>query len=520
MNSFDSEYRSWCRVCSTESNTMIDIFAQSNGVVLLADMIFGCTQLIVQPHDKKPSKICCKCNENLQSSHELCSLAKESDLKFGQLVSLRQAVQTPQNDEINDSTFSEVELGETKIKEEPDTDCIEVDNFLSSENAQPVKREVVNWGECKLSNEVNAFDSEYLRWCRICAKKTYRWMADIFDTQKRGMSIAEMIFYCTQLEVDPNDKRPSKICWDCCGNLSVSYDFRHMALDSEEKFQKLVAKQEMPLKTEAESEASEVYSNDDLETEWHNDNSDIEIDAGNAFKEEQSNEETEGTSGSIVSNPETKNQQAKPLPLKTKIEEPFIESVFLDTADAQVEWSPEISTENQSQEIIRIEYSKQTSKTQIKRCECYKCKLRLTNLNGLREHMKMHIDATPNKCKVCQMYYSTKRFDRHLCKGKNIQCEYCTKVFNSTIKLLKHLESHKDQLLMNHCPKTHCASKQFPMKSLFEWHLEMHSRMLPHFQCTMCDNRFTSRSCLLKHFRKHENGECKFLKKNLLFASF
>lgn len=140
--------------------------------------------------------------------------------------------------------------------------------------------------------------------------------------------------------------------------------------------------------------------------------------------------------------------------------------------------------------------------------ECYKCHQSLKSSAALRKHMKQHNDGTPHECKVCGMFLSTVQFDQHLCRGSEIQCEYCLEKFVATNSILFHLdECHKNQQNLRKC--TGC-SKLYPMKALLEWHLVQHNDMEKPWTCHICQRGFRAKYLLQKHRYTHNSARRKF----------
>lgn len=125
--------------------------------------------------------------------------------------------------------------------------------------------------------------------------------------------------------------------------------------------------------------------------------------------------------------------------------------------------------------------------------------------------MKEHNVATPNECRLCGMFFSASRFNKHLCKGKSVQCEHCaSESFNTTSSLLQHLELHKNECLMKRCDK--CPSL-FSTNWELECHSQTHQVISTRHVCKICGASYKTSSGLLYHKVSHTNGnvECVFL---------
>lgn len=318
--------------------------------------------------------------------------------------------------------------------------------------------------------------SEFSKYCRICAEAPCA-LSSLFETHKKGIQLAEMISCCTQLKIASNDNRPPNICKKCIKNLSISYEFRQLAQESEEKFRQMVLSQEKEFKMESDDSMG----------------GDIE------FKEELF---------SFEDNTFTEHDQSESDDFKrlTAFIDPTAICVNQPKTDLKIEHAKPIkSSKRQSNKKVR---KKKSTKKKSKWCfaskfECHKCKTELSTPSDLRSHLKEHVDATPNECNVCQMFFSNKNFERHLCKGKIIQCEYCSKEFTSMEQLTRHLENdHKNHLIMSKCGQPKCK-KRFAMKLLLEWHVQLHSNRFMSFVCAICQSGFSRLSSYEAHMLLH-----------------
>lgn len=325
--------------------------------------------------------------------------------------------------------------------------------------------------------------------CRICAKES-KVMLSLFDVREKKISLAEMIADCTQLTITPNDNRPQNICRKCIQNLTTSHEFCQLAKESEEKFRQMLESQEQALKAESEESDSSVFA---VKTE------NIQL------KEEKCDDSDDNIPDGNEMATDEEDDPSKPL------------TVFVNPADIvenQSEVERKIKKVKSNKSSISRKKKKpakrsSSSRGQIMRYgtnwECFKCKVKPSSLGNLRLHLQKHREATPNECTVCGYFFSTPNFNEHLCRGQSVQCQYCPnpELFDSTIKLLKHLENdHSNQIAVNKCDQFLC-NKRLPMKTLYDWHLALHNRRFMSFVCSICGSGYSRLTSYKMHMQSH-----------------
>lgn len=138
-----------------------------------------------------------------------------------------------------------------------------------------------------------------------------------------------------------------------------------------------------------------------------------------------------------------------------------------------------------AKQIRKKQKSSKSAKQQVSRekisiaveYECYLCKRKYKNLKFMRKHMRNHMNdgsITSHLCPICRTEQDRTNMNTHLCSGKNdVQCEYCSKGFKSTNKLLKHLDKvHRTNRRFYRCDK---CPMLFPMIWLKDCHQNTHA---------------------------------------------
>lgn len=300
-------------------------------------------------------------------------------------------------------------------------------------------------------------------YCRICVE-VKNATVNLFERQTNCITMAEMVFCAIEYPIRKSDNLPSNICIECVDKLKTAYEFHNLVKASEEKFKRIISLEESAQVTE-NLPKSTTESVENIETRTESKSNQLECkQAEVSIPAERSSKKR-----CLIRKKQQKVNLPSCKPLQTKPKQIIERKTF----------------------------------------ECYKCKETFdVELHSLRIHMNKHKIATPNKCTICDMHFSAKNFDRHLCKGKIVQCEYCTESFRSTVSLLQHLDTHKDEIVLNLCNGT-CCSKKFKMKSLLEWHSRHQHRVRP-FTCNICKAKFNSKMYVHQHKENIHGNKCKY----------
>lgn len=308
--------------------------------------------------------------------------------------------------------------------------------------------------------------------CRVCAKNEPK-MENIFIPQTNGSTFAEMLAVCTQKPIPGRDDRPKNICETCIPCLESAFDFHNQIKSSEELFKQMIWKNQ--LEAEASSEGSVSLDNIDVIELYTKTEPpvDIPLDSNNENENqnEQSNEMNE--TGEVVA--------VAGIPT----------SIPINAATKTTSKSKRTKTR------------KITNRTY----ECYMCRWQTKSYKKLRTHNGQHNSETPHKCDICSMWFSDTNFLRHLCKGKSVQCEYCTEVFETTLSLRKHLNCHEKNFNLHKCTECH---KTFPMSYFIECHKHLHTDLEKPYSCPVCNAKFRYNFAMKKHLQSHSDERRKW----------
>lgn len=301
--------------------------------------------------------------------------------------------------------------------------------------------------------------------CRVCGKNSKK-MISLFGIRKKGLTLADMLSICTQSSVHQTDRLPANVCNQCLANLEIAFDFHKQVKASEKQFQQILSLDEPII----EIPSSEY-------------NAPLEIDSG-------INEKCE--------------------PKLELVEEP---GIFITCDVASVLNREPSSVVNNVATVtpeLRAHRQEMRERRMHRLFECFMCKAKLKSFVDMRQHLKQHNEATPFSCKVCSMHFSAEQYERHLCHGESVQCDYCTESFRTTTSLLEHLESHTGHHKLFKCQD---CSKIFPMVFLLDCHRARQHRVIERpYTCRICMRTFRLANSLTKHRATHSDERREWIK--------
>lgn len=146
----------------------------------------------------------------------------------------------------------------------------------------------------------------------------------------------------------------------------------------------------------------------------------------------------------------------------------------------------------------------------------------ITALHKRTEYLKEFEPSTVRRteeCTVCEMKLTTEELYLHMCQQQDIsdiiRCEYCSKSYNSTIKLLNHLRvSHNENpdKTFYHCDN---CPKIFEMAQLLGIHEKTHPDVKPEILCEKCFHKFFTQFEYDKHMRTQHPAADSLLDKHM-----
>lgn len=139
--------------------------------------------------------------------------------------------------------------------------------------------------------------------------------------------------------------------------------------------------------------------------------------------------------------------------------------------------------------------------------ECYLCRMDFWKQSEVKFHLKLHVAARDKKCDICNEPLTSNELTSHLCGTEtSIKCEYCSRLFNVTSKLLQHLGSEHDDKIFYRCRR---CNRYFDMEHLRDLHEKQHKELDRPFACDKCQKGFSSKVQLRAHQICHSDESMK-----------
>lgn len=144
------------------------------------------------------------------------------------------------------------------------------------------------------------------------------------------------------------------------------------------------------------------------------------------------------------------------------------------------------------------------AKSMDKTIKCYICDVNFDSKPDMELHFRNHLLV--QCCEICNEKLNFRELGEHLCDDEQeiVQCDYCSKPFNATIKLTEHLNSeHTMDGILHKCQK---CPKFYKMTYLRDIHEKYHPEEKPKpFWCEQCSKGFATEYTLHCHKELHSN---------------
>ncbi|XP_019526593.3 gastrula zinc finger protein XlCGF26.1-like [Aedes albopictus] len=371
--------------------------------------------------------------------------------------------------------------------------------------------------------------------CRICfdASLTIASLTDIVD----GHSLADMLKYCVNLEMDKNDGLPYQCCTKCKQDLIVAYHMVIRCHQSDVKFRALMLEAKVNERLPTANDLVPLVTEDDIKIE-------LDVDDDKVIYAEPLQDLNPDKTSKTQETVHTENDKS---------------DIGSDDDNIEDDSSNDESEDNNSQDDEKPLKDEKIKTPQ----RCCRCKIKLTSMEAIRKHSEeVHfsqrcteskkISSKPFECDICFKRLTTKKaLRRHklsIFVENKFQCDECQLSFKLERTLMHHKDSHRnivqpyvrpqgklprccacfkqfddDDLLRKHADKAHPASsissenpkRPFPCDLCHRQYknlivLREHQAKpyrLKQFQCATCGRTFKEKCYLTDHERTHQEEQ-------------
>lgn len=327
--------------------------------------------------------------------------------------------------------------------------------------------------------------SQFDELCRTCTKKSYD-MQNLFDASQDGVTLAEKIHLCSQIQIAKQIDRPSKICCECAYKLEQAYAFYESVRNSEQIFRKMTL---IPVKNLDNCTKERPIPAEMVEVK-------MELQHIDNIIENDSTTSLIADIGDVIIDVDVKEEEEEQTEYDSLEIEPPIKKQRKQTA---------ITTPTKSKRTTTSVEKRGKEKHASRSFECYRCKEKFFSAWKTSVHLRQHYAAEKFKCNVCGARFIVwDDYNRHLCQGTSIACSYCNETFDTTVALLSHLDNSHDEKTLFKCQN--CAqfySMELLKQIHMQQHIEVESEDSKPYGCNVCKKRFSTRLSLRNHKEIH-----------------
>ncbi|XP_028170064.1 zinc finger protein 543-like [Ostrinia nubilalis] len=328
--------------------------------------------------------------------------------------------------------------------------------------------------------------------CRLCLSKS-TFTVSIFGAapdDEANVALTSKIAECFELQMDPNDGLPGRICYKCLFKLDKCCKFKLQCIQNETRLRQITTRTNELDNSNSSEVSAYNYTNSQDSTKPKPEDYIVEdsvvmvVDPSLDYDSSEESEAPEPENNEVTERDNT--PEGEPM------SESFFKAVFMCEYCDQAFVSQEKCKEHeQSYHDPNLPY------------KCVECSLVFAERSQYIQHTKqVHGNDKPYHCPECDKCFG-RRSDlrKHSIVHTGIrpyQCQYCLKSFSRNTNLSKHLRIHAGHK-PHVCP---LCPRSFVAKGDLQRHVLVHSGMKP-FACRKCPLTFGRRDKLLKHEVRH-----------------
>ncbi|KAL4706832.1 hypothetical protein ACJJTC_010066 [Scirpophaga incertulas] len=328
--------------------------------------------------------------------------------------------------------------------------------------------------------------------CRLCLNKSM-FAVSIFGAapdDENNISLTSKIAECFELQMEPNDGLPGRICYKCLFMLDKCCEFKLQCIQNETRLRQITHRP-TDVDTSNSSDISNYHYTNSQDSQKPKpeeyiveDSVVMVVDPSLDYDSSEDSDTTEQAENEPVE--QDVPQDGEP------VHETFLKNVFMcQYCDRAFITQEKCSEHEETYHDRKLPY------------KCVECSLVFAERTQYVQHTKqVHGNDKPYHCPECDKCFG-RRSDlrKHSIVHTGIrpyQCHYCLKSFSRNTNLSKHLRIHAGHK-PHVCP---LCPRSFVANGDLQKHILVHSSA-KNYACQQCPQKFSRRDKLLKHELRH-----------------
>uniref|UniRef100_A0A1E1WN01 Protein krueppel n=2 Tax=Pectinophora gossypiella TaxID=13191 RepID=A0A1E1WN01_PECGO len=327
--------------------------------------------------------------------------------------------------------------------------------------------------------------------CRLCLNKS-TLMVSLYGAapdDETNVSLTSKIAECFELQMNPNDGLPGRICYKCLFKVDKCSKFRLQCIQNQSRLRQITNRvNELDNSNSSEHSNYNYISQDSVKPKPEDyiveDSVVMVVDPSLDYDSSEESDTVEHVDHESIERDNTPEG------------EPVTENFFKNVAMCQFCDKAFISQDKCKEHEMNYHDPNLPYR-------CDECSIVFAERTPYVQHAKMvHGNDKPYHCSECDKCFG-RRSDlrKHSIVHTGIrpyQCQYCLKSFSRNTNLSKHLRIHAGHK-PHVCP---LCPRSFVAKADLQRHVLVHSGMKP-YACRKCPLTFGRRDKLIKHEERH-----------------